>query len=247
MGACILSGHSKWSSIKRKKEKIDNQRGKVFTKISKAISIAVRLGGPDPNLNSRLRECILKAKAFNLPNENIEKIIKKIRDDGSELNCESFFYEGYGPGGVAFIVEILTNNKNRAAANFRMYFSKAGGNLGPPGCVSFMFDEKSVIEIAKNGVNEEVIIHDAIEAGAEDLKIEKNLFVVISEKNKHESVKQFLLNIGYEFVLSEISRIPNIFKPIYDKETKLRIQDFIETIENDDDVQTVWCNCKFEN
>ena len=166
-----MSGHSKWSTIKRKKEKTDGARAKVFTKIGRELAVAVREGGSaDPASNSKLKDCIAKAKANNVPNENIERIIKKAAGDGSGENYETVTYEGYGPSGVAVIVETLTDNRNRTAGDVRHYFDKYGGNLGTTGCVSFMFNKKGLIVIEKEGLDEDTVMTDALEAGASDFK-----------------------------------------------------------------------------
>ena len=166
-----MSGHSKWSTIKRKKEKTDSQRAKVFTKIGRELAVAVREGGgPDPSSNSKLKDCIAKAKAANVPNDNIERIIKKAAGDSSSDNYESITYEGYGPNGIAVIVETLTDNRNRTAGDLRHYFDKFGGNLGTTGCVSFMFEQKGVIVVEKEGHEEDKVMEDALEAGASDMK-----------------------------------------------------------------------------
>jgi YebC/PmpR family DNA-binding regulatory protein len=156
-----MSGHSKWSTIKRKKEKTDGARAKVFTKIGRELAVAVREGGSaDPNVNSKLKDCIAKAKANNVPNENIERIIKKAAGEGDSNNYESITYEGYGPSGVALIVETLTDNRNRTAGDLRHYFDKFGGNMGTPGCVSFMFSKKGVILIESEGLEEDTVMED---------------------------------------------------------------------------------------
>jgi len=162
-----MSGHSKWSTIKRKKEKIDGAKAKIFTKIGRELAVAVKEGGgPDPKANAKLKDCIAKAKAANVPNDNIERIIKKAAGDGDGDKYESIVYEGYGPNGVAVIVEALTDNRNRTAADVRHYFDKFGGNLGTSGCVSFMFSQKGVLIIEREGLNEDTVMTDCLEAGA---------------------------------------------------------------------------------
>ena len=240
-----MSGHSRWSNIKRKKEKSDAQKGKIFTKIGREISVAVKQGGPDPASNSKLKEVISKAKSFNVPNDNIEKIIKKAATGSSENNCESFMYEGYGPGNVAFIVDILTDNRNRASSNIRMYFSKNGGNLGSPGCVSFMFDEKGVILFDKS-VSEEKLLDASLEAGASDFQTEEDSFVVITEKNDFDSVRNSLISKGFEPFSSELSMIPKFYQKIKDEYTKKKVLNFIDLLEDDEDVRSVWSNYEFD-
>ena len=163
-----MSGHSKWNNIKRKKEKTDAQKAKIFTKIGREMAIIVREGGPDPNNNARLRDCIAKAKANNVPNDNIERIIKKASGESGGAEYESLIYEGYGPGGVAVIVETLTDNRNRTAGDMRHYFDKNGGNLGQTGSVMFMFNRVGMLRIEAEGLDEDTVMEDALEAGAED-------------------------------------------------------------------------------
>ena len=172
-----MSGHSKWSTIKRKKEKTDNQRAKIFTKIGREIAVAVREGGPDPASNSKLKDIISKAKANNVPNDNIDRIIKKAAGDGNADNYEEIMYEGYGPSGIAVIVETLTDNRNRTAGDMRHYFDKFGGNMGQSGCVSFMFSKQGVIVIEKDDdIDEEKLMEDALEAGAIDFLTDDGVF-----------------------------------------------------------------------
>ena len=207
-----MSGHSKWNNIKRKKEKTDAQKGKIFTKIGREISVAVRQGGDDPSTNSKLAECIDKAKSFNVPNDNIERIIKKASSGSDEGNCEEFTYEGYGPCNVAFIVRVLTNNKNRTAANIRMYFSKHGGSLGSSGCVSYMFDERGIIIISKEYILEEDLMQDALESGAVDVQSDDESFIVITDRSQFFSVKSYLSDKKYNISSSEISLVPKFYK-----------------------------------
>ncbi|GMB10589.1 MAG: YebC/PmpR family DNA-binding transcriptional regulator [Candidatus Improbicoccus devescovinae] len=237
-----MSGHSRWSTIKRKKEKSDAQKGKIFTKIGRELSVAAREGGSDLNVNFKLRECIIKARSFNVPNENIERIIKKAVSSDNSENYEAFSYEGYGPSGVAFIVDILTDNRNRTAANLRRYFDRSGGNLGTPGCVSFMFNQKGVIIIEKSGLSEEVVMTDAIEAGAADFQVEDEVFVIIAERKDYENVNKKLKK--YRFISSQLSMVPDSYIKINDTNTKNSVLNFIDILENDDDVQDVWHNCE---
>lgn len=176
-----MSGHSKWSTIKRKKEKTDNARAKVFTKIGREIAVAVREGGPDPASNSKLKDIIAKAKANNVPNDNIDRIIKKASGDGNAANYEEIIYEGYGPSGIAVMVETLTDNRNRTAAEMRHYFDKNGGNMGQSGCVSFMFSRFGSIVIEAEDVDEDKLMEDALEASASDFIREEDVFIVRTE------------------------------------------------------------------
>lgn len=239
-----MSGHSKWSNIKRKKEKSDAQKGKIFTKIGRELSVAVRQGGPDPNSNSKLKELISKAKSFNVPNENIKNIIKKAASGSSEGDCESLNYEGFGPENVAFIVSTLTNNKNRTSSNIRMYFDKSGGSLGS---VSFMFDEKGEIIIEKKqNMNEDEVFNDSLESGASDFYSDGDSFVLTTEKSDFENVKREIIDKGYEIMSSEIAMVPKSCYVIKNPEIKEKILNFIDTLENDEDVQCVWSNYEFE-
>ena len=178
-----MSGHSKWSTIKRKKEKTDNQRAKIFTKIGREIAVIVREGGPDPASNSKLKDVIAKAKANNVPNDNIERIIKKAAGETGGANYEEIVYEGYGPSGIAVIVETLTDNRNRTAGDMRHYFDKYGGNMGQSGCVSFMFSKQGVIVIEQEGVDEDKLMEDALEAGATDFISDEGVFEIRTEPN----------------------------------------------------------------
>ena len=194
-----MSGHSKWSTIKRKKEKTDAARGKVFTKLGRELAVAVKEGGgPDPNNNSRLRDCIAKAKMNNMPNENINRAIKKAAGEGESINYETIVYEGYAPGGVAVIAEALTDNKNRTASDVRHAFDKNGGSLGASGCVSWMFDTKGVITVENDGqIEEEELMMAALEAGAEDLSNEGEVFEITTEVSTLGEVREALEQAGY--------------------------------------------------
>ena len=192
-----MSGHSKWSTIKRKKEKTDNARAKVFTKIGREIAVAVKAGGPDPAGNSKLKDVIAKAKAANMPNDNIERVIKKSAGEGNGDNYDEIVYEGYGPSGIAIIVETLTDNRNRTAADVRHYFDKFGGNMGQSGCVSFMFNRQGNIVIEKDGVDEDALLETALEAGAIDMVTEEEeVFEVRTEPNDVGTVNDALAAAG---------------------------------------------------
>ena len=196
-----MSGHSKWNNIKRKKEKADGAKAKIFTKIGRELAVAVKEGGSaDPAANSRLRDAIAKAKAANVPNDNIDRIIKKAAGDGNNDNYENVTYEGYGPSGVAVIVEALTDNRNRTAADVRHAFDKFGGNLGTTGCVSFMFNKKGVIVIEKEGLDEDTVMSDALEAGASDFAADEDVFEITTEPDDFSGVREDLEKKGYEFV-----------------------------------------------
>lgn len=239
-----MAGHSKWSNIKRKKEKTDQQRAKIFTKIGRELSVAVRKGGPDPNSNSRLRDAIAKAKANNVPNENIERIIKKAAGETDGDNFEEIVYEGYGPGGVAVIVETLTDNRNRTAGDMRHYFDKCGGNLGQSGSVMFMFERKGLIVIDANGLDEEKVMEDALEAGAVDFAHEDDVFEIITEPNTLGDTRDALAKQGYSFLSAEVAYIPLNSTTISDPEQIEKMEKLIDMLEDNDDVQNIWHNWK---
>ena len=238
-----MSGHSKWNNIRRKKEKTDGQRAKIFTKIGRELSVAVKEGGADPNSNSKLRDCIAKAKSNNVPNDNIERIIKKAASSNESNNFEDITYEGYGPCGVAIIVETLTDNRNRTAGNLRHYFSKYGGNLGSSGCVSFMFEQKGVIVIDSADKDISTLEDDVIEAGAEDFTNEDECFVVYTEKGDYENIYKFLEEKGYKFISSEIGMVPNSYANVNEEEAE-KVNVLLDILDEDEDVKNVWHNLK---
>ena len=237
-----MSGHSKWSNIKRKKEKTDSQRAKIFTKIGRELSVAVKEGGPDPASNSKLKDCIAKAKSNNVPNDNIERIIKKAAGEAGGSKYETITYEGYGSGGVAFIVEALTDNKNRTASNIRYYFDKYGGNLGTTGCVSFMFVPKGIIVVKNENFSEDKMMEDAINFGATDFIFEDNESVIITQRENLYDVYQKLIDNKYDCISSQMEMVPDNYIKISDEETKVKIETLIDILEEDDDVQNVWHN-----
>ena len=238
-----MSGHSKWNNIKRKKEKTDGAKAKIFTKIGRELAVAVKEGGgPDPASNSKLKDCIAKAKANNVPNDNIERIIKKAAGDGDAERYESMVYEGYGPNGVAVIVEALTDNRNRTAADVRHYFDKFGGNLGTTGCVSFMFAEKGVVVIEKEGLDEDKVMEDALEAGASDFQADEDVFEISTEPEDFSGVREDLEAKGYEFVSAEVEMVPSTYTALSDEESIVKMQKLLDALEDNDDVQNVWHN-----
>ncbi len=237
-----MSGHSKWSTIKRKKEKTDNQRAKVFTKIGREISVAVKAGGPDPNSNSKLKDIIAKAKANNVPNDNIERIIKKAAGEGGADNYEEIVYEGYGPSGIAVIVETLTDNRNRTAADVRHYFDKYGGNMGQNGCVSFMFNRQGVIAIEKEELDEEKVMEDALEAGAVDFLTDGAVFEIRTEPNDLGGVRDDLEAKGYSFVSAEVEYIPTTYTKLTNEDDIANMNKMLDIMEYNDDIQNVWHN-----
>lgn len=238
-----MSGHSKWNNIKRKKEKADGAKAKIFTKIGRELAVAVKEGGsPDPAANSRLKDCIAKAKAANVPNDNIERIIKRAAGEGSADSYENITYEGYGPCGVAVIVETLTDNRNRTAADVRHAFDKYGGNLGTSGCVSFMFKEKGVIVIEREDRDEDQVMADALEAGASDFSADEDVFEISTEPSDFSGVREDLEQKGYEFVSAEVEMVPDTYTAIADEETVVKMQKMLDLLEDNDDVQNVWHN-----
>lgn len=238
-----MSGHSKWNNIKRKKEKTDGQKAKIFTKIGRELAVAVREGGSaDPNANSKLKDCIAKAKANNVPNDNIERIIKKAAGDGDANRYESCVYEGYGPCGVAVIVETLTDNRNRTAGEMRHYFDKFGGNLGTTGCVSFLFSEKGNIVVEREGLDEDTVMEDALEAGAADFMADEDVFEIYTEPDDLGAVRDTLAEKGYVFLSAEVEKVPASYTTITDPESVTKMNRLLEMLEDNDDVQNVYHN-----
>lgn len=242
-----MSGHSKWANIKHKKEKTDAQRAKVFTKIGKEITIAVKEGGGDPNSNAKLRDLIAKAKSNNVPNDNIERTIKKALG-GSGENYEEVVYEGYGPAGVAVIVEATTDNRNRTAGNIRSYFSKYHGNMGQTGCVSFMFEEKGVIVITDEDgeIDEDQLMETALEAGAEDFSGEEGVFEIYTVPDDVYAISEALKAAGYEIASAEKSKVPSTTVELTNEDDIKFMGLLIEKLEEDDDVMEVYHNCDNE-
>ena len=236
-----MSGHSKWNNIKRKKEKTDAQKAKVFTKIGREMAVIVREGGPDPNANARLRDCIAKAKANNVPNDNIERIIKKAAGDNDGKTYENLTYEGYGPNGVAVIVEALTDNRNRTAGDLRHYFDKNGGNLGQAGSVMFMFNHLGMLRIEAEGLDENTVMEDALEAGAEDFALVGSVFEISTQPNDLGAVRDALDQKGYKFVSAEVEYIPTTLTSL-DEDSAVKMNKLIDMLEDNDDVQDVWHN-----
>ena len=237
-----MSGHSKWNNIKRKKEKTDAQKAKIFTKIGRELAVVVKEGGANPDSNFKLRDAIAKAKANNVPNDNIERIIKKAAgEDGSTY--EEITYEGYGPFGTAIIIEALTDNRNRTAGNIRHYFSKYGGNMGSTGCVSFMFKEKGIIVIDSESIDESSFEEDVIESGAIDFVKDEDFFVVYTEKEDYEVVYEYLKNKGYEFISSEVGMVPDNYVSLSEEESE-KVNVLLDILDEDEDIKNVWHNLK---
>ncbi len=239
-----MSGHSKWSNIKHKKEKSDAKKGKIFTKIGREITVIVKAGGPDPESNSKLKDVITKARANNMPNENIQRCIKKASGEMGADNYEEITYEGYGPSGVAVIVETLTDNRNRTAGDVRHYFDKFGGNLGQNGCVGFMFDKKGVIIISNEDgdLSEDTVMMDALESGAEDFAALEDCFEIQTDPDSFSAVCSELEGKGYSFASAEIEMIPQTTVALTDEKDILFMGKLIEMLEDNDDVQNVYHN-----
>ncbi len=237
-----MSGHSKWSSIKHKKGAADAKRGKIFTKLIKEITVAARMGGGDPDGNPRLRSAIAAAKAENMPKENIDRGIKKGTGELEGVSYEEANYEGYGPGGVAVLVDCLTDNKNRTVADIKHLFERHGGNLGEPGCVAWMFEQKGLIVFDKDKVDEEELFDLALEAGAEDVREEETEFEVITEPSDLESVKQAIDDAGLSYTLAEVTKIPQNTVKVEGKKAQQTLN-LMQSIEDHDDVSHVYANC----
>ncbi|MGN0676168.1 MAG: YebC/PmpR family DNA-binding transcriptional regulator [Ruminococcus sp.] len=237
-----MSGHSKWNNIKRKKEATDAVKGKIFTKIGREITVCVKEGGADPNNNSKLRDLIAKAKANNVPNDNIERVIKKASGDGEKNNYETMIYEGYGPSGVAVIVECLTDNKNRTAGEVRHYFDKFGGNLGTSGCVSFMFSKKGFIILENTGLDEDTVMEDCFEFGADDLSVnDETVEIECTPENLH-ALREGLASKGYKIISAEAEQIPATYTTLESEEDIKKMNLLLEHLEDNDDVQNVYHN-----
>ena len=236
-----MSGHSKWSTIKHKKGAADKKRAKVFTKLIKEITVAARMGGGDPGANPRLRRAIDSAKTQNMPKDNVGRAIKKGTGDMDGVNYEEILYEGYGPGGVAVMVECLTDNKNRTIADVRYIFNKAGGNVGTDGCVAWMFDKKGVITISKEHADEETLMEVALEAGAEDIKDEGETFDVLTAPEDFDAVKDAIDGAQIPCEVAEISMVPQNTTAVSGKEAEQMVR-FMEALDDNDDVQNFYTN-----
>lgn len=242
-----MSGHSKWSTIKRKKEKTDSHRGKIFTKLGREITIVVKQGGPEIDSNSKLKDVIAKAKAANMPNDNIARCIKKASGEVDSADYEEIVYEGYGPSGVAVIVEAMTDNRNRTAGDIRHYFDKFGGNLGTTGCVSFMFDKKGIILIEKDGkIKEDDLMMEVLECGAEDLVTEEDYYEITTSPEYFSQVREALENKGYEFIEADVEMVPQTMTKLSDSKHIELMDKLIEHLEDLDDVQNVYHNWEEE-
>ncbi|MBR4112491.1 MAG: YebC/PmpR family DNA-binding transcriptional regulator [Ruminiclostridium sp.] len=239
-----MSGHSKWSTIKRKKGEKDGARAKVFTKISREIIVAVKEGGADPSSNSKLAQLIQKAKSNNIPNDNIDRLLKKASGDAEKSNYEDCVYEGYGPNGVALIVECLTDNRNRTAGEIRHYFDKFGGNLGTSGCVSFMFSTKGIVVLDNEDetIDEDKAMEDILEAGGDDFAFEEGCVEITTDPTTVVEVGNALAAMGYTVLSAEPAKVPATYTALTDEDHIKKMTLLLETLEDNDDVQNVWHN-----
>lgn len=241
-----MSGHSKWANIKRKKESTDAKKANIFSKIGKELTVAVKMGGSaDPNVNSKLRDVISKAKSNNMPNDNINRCIQKAAGEGNGANYEEITYEGFGPCGVSVIVEVMTDNRNRAAADVRCIFDRAGGNMGQTGCVSYMFNKKGIIIIEKSdSVSEDDLMMEALDNGAEDFSVEEEYYEITTTPENFYNLKEYLENNKYELLEAEVKMVPDIKKELTEEEEE-KLQNFLDKLNDCDDVQDVWHNADY--
>ena len=240
-----MSGHSKWHNIQAKKGKADAQRGAVFTKIGREIAIAVREGGANPESNGKLRDVIAKAKANNMPNDNIQRSIKKASGELSNVVYEEIIYEGYAPGGVAVIVDTISDNRNRTASDIRHCFAKYGGNMGTTGSVGFMFDTRGVLVVERTaGLDEDELMMMALDAGAEDVRPDEDVVEILTDPNEFSKVREALEKQGLTFLSAEVQKIPQNTVAVPDPENVEKIRKMLDLLEESDDVQNVWHNAE---
>ena len=237
-----MSGHSKWANIKRRKEAVDGKKAQIYSKIGKELTVAVKQGGPDPSINAKLRDVISKAKANNMPNDNINRCIQKASGEGNNANYEEITYEGFGPCGVAVIVEAMTDNKNRAAADIRCIFDRSGGNLGQTGSVGYMFNKKAVFVLEKaDSIDEDELMMEVLDLGAEDIVTDEEYIEIIAEPTSYSKISEYLEEKGYKAIEAEIKMVPTIKKELSDAEIE-KLENFVDKLEANDDVQNVWHN-----
>ena len=241
-----MSGHSKFANIKHKKEKNDAAKGKIFTIIGRELAVAVKEGGADPNNNSKLRDVIAKAKAANMPNDTIDRGIKKAAGNANAVNYEYVSYEGYGPNGIAIIVDALTDNKNRTVADVRHLFDKYGAGLGASGCVSWQFDKKGVIIMEKGDLDEDTVMMQALDAGAEDFLADEETFEIYTAPDDFSAVREALEKLGYEFVEAQVEMVPQNYITLEKEEDMAQMRKLLDGLEDNDDVQAVWHNWENE-
>lgn len=237
-----MSGHSKWHNIQAKKSKTDAQKAKIFTKMSREIILAVREGGANPDSNGKLRDIIAKAKANNVPNDNLKRVIERASGASDGANYESITYEGYGPNGVAVIVETMTDNRNRTASEVRHAFDKFGGSLGVTGCVSWSFDKKGSIVIERGELDEDKVMMDAIESGAAEFEANEETFEIYTDPDDFSAVLEALEKLGYTFLEAEVAMVPQTYVSIADEDSRKSMQKLLDSLEDNDDVQEVWHN-----
>lgn len=238
-----MAGHSKWANIKHRKAKVDEKRAKIFTKIGRELMVAVRQGGPDPEANPRLKAVIQKAKSFNMPSENIMRHIQKATGGTDNTNYEELVYEGYGPGGVAILMDIMTDNRNRTAGEIRHLFSRNGGNLGESGCVAWMFQSKGIINLElKDTDDPDAVMLEVIEAGAEDVSVNDRTVEVVTAPEDFERVKEALANAGYKIQSAELTKVPQTTVQVTDPEQAKQLLKLLDLLEDHDDVQNVYAN-----
>jgi len=238
-----MSGHSKWANIKHRKEKSDSKRGKTFSKIGRELAVAVKQGGPDPESNGKLRDVIAKAKAENMPNENIMRSIKKAAGAADDNNYEEITYEGYGPGGIALIVEAMTENRNRTAGDIRHLFDKYGGNMGTTGCVSFLFNRKGLLIVLKETrPDADEVMLEALDAGAEDIEEHDEVYAITTSPDDFSAVRESLEKLGYTFESANIEMIPLTTVSLTDEKQILSFEKMVDSLDDHDDVQNIFHN-----
>nr|WP_297171559.1 YebC/PmpR family DNA-binding transcriptional regulator [uncultured Agathobaculum sp.] len=243
-----MSGHSKWHNIAKRKGANDAKKAKIFTKIGREMAIAIKEGGSaNPDFNARLRDCIAKAKANNMPNDNIKRTLDKYSGANGQVNYEANNYEGYGVGGVAVVVETLTDNKNRTVADVRHLFDKYGAGLGATNCVSWQFDKKGVIIIERGELEEDTVMMQALEAGAEDFQADENTFEIYTTPEDFSAVREALETLGYSFVEAEVEMVPQNYITLEKEEDMAQMRKLLDNLEDNDDVQAVWHNWENES
>ena len=243
-----MSGHSKWHNIAKRKGANDAKKAKIFTKIGREMAIAIKEGGSaNPEFNARLRDCIAKAKANNMPNDNIKRTLDKYSGANGQVNYEANNYEGYGVGGVAVVVETLTDNKNRTVADVRHLFDKYGAGLGATNCVSWQFDKKGVIIMERGELDEDTVMMQALEAGAEDFQADENTFEIYTTPDDFSAVREALETLGYSFVEAEVEMVPQNYITLESEEDMAKMRKLLDGLEDNDDVQAVWHNWENED
>ena len=242
-----MSGHSKWHNIAKRKGANDAKKAKIFTKIGREMAIAIKEGGSaNPDFNARLRDCIAKAKANNMPNDNIKRTLDKYSGANGQVNCEANNYEGYGVGGVAVVVETLTDNKNRTVADVRHLFDKYGAGLGATNCVSWQFDKKGVIIMERGELDEDTVMMQALDAGAEDFQADEETFEIYTAPDDFSAVREALETLGYSFVEAEVELVPQNYITLEKEEDMAQMRKLLDNLEDNDDVQAVWHNWENE-